>query len=232
MIKIRKSNERGVAEHGWLSSRHTFSFADYHDPSQMGFSVLRVINEDKIIGGSGFSTHGHRDMEIISYVIEGSLEHKDSMGNTTVIRPGDVQRMSAGTGVRHSEFNHLPDKTTHFLQIWIQPDELGIAPGYDEKDFSFALGDGDLVLVVSRHGRDNSVSINQDVDIYAVKSPGSGERILNTDVNRSYWLQVIKGVVQFNEVTIGAGDGLSSTLLSRIHFKWSAGSEFLLFDLP
>jgi len=232
MIKIRKANERGVAEHGWLSSRHTFSFADYHDPSHMGFSVLRVINEDKIIGGSGFSTHGHRDMEIISYVVEGSLEHKDSMGNTTVIRPGDIQRMSAGTGVQHSEFNHLPDKTTHFLQIWIMPEQRGIQPSYDEKDFSFALGDGDLVLVASRHGRDNSVTINQDVDIYAVKSPGSGERILNTDVNRSYWMQVIKGVVQFNEVTVGAGDGLSATLLSRIHFKWTAGSEFLLFDLP
>lgn len=232
MIKIRKSNERGVAEHGWLSSRHTFSFADYHDPNQMGFSVLRVINEDKIVGGSGFSTHGHKDMEIVSYVIEGSLEHKDSMGNSTTINPGEIQRMSAGTGVRHSEFNHFHDKPTHFLQIWILPEKNGVAPSYDQKDFSFVLSDGDMVLVASLHGRDNSVSINQDVDIYAVKSPGSGERILNTDVNRSYWLQVIKGVVQFNDVSIAAGDGLSSTLVSRIHFKWTAGTEFLLFDLP
>jgi redox-sensitive bicupin YhaK (pirin superfamily) len=232
MIKIRKSNERGVAEHGWLSSRHTFSFADYYDQNQMGFSVLRVINEDKIVGGSGFPTHGHKDMEIISYVIEGELQHKDSMGNAVIIKPGEVQRMSAGTGVRHSEFNNFQDKTTHFLQIWVLPEKKDLPPSYGQKDFSKSLAAGEMVLVGSYHGRDGSININQDIDLYAVKSPAAGEKILNTDVNRSYWLQMIKGVVKFNDVSVAAGDGLSSTALTRIHLKWSAGSEFLLFDLP
>jgi redox-sensitive bicupin YhaK (pirin superfamily) len=232
MIKIRKSNERGAAEHGWLSSRHTFSFADYHDPAYMGFSTLRVINEDKITGGSGFSTHGHKDMEIISYVIEGELQHKDSMGNTVFIKPGEIQRMSAGTGVRHSEFNNLPTKQTHFLQIWIMPEANGIQPSYGQKDFSAALSTEELILVISRYGRDGSITINQDVDLYTLKSSTGGERILNTDEHRSYWLQVIKGVVSFNNVSIGSGDGLSAGVTSRIHLKWSAGSEFLLFDLP
>jgi redox-sensitive bicupin YhaK (pirin superfamily) len=232
MVKIRKSNERGVAEHGWLSSRHTFSFADYYDPNQMGFSVLRVINEDKIVGGSGFPTHAHKDMEIISYVIEGELQHKDSMGNASVIKPGELQRMSAGTGVRHSEFNNFPDKTTHFLQIWIQPEEKNLPPGYGQKDFSTQLNGNDLVLVCSHHGRDGSITINQDIDLYALKSQTQGERILNTDQNRSYWLQVIKGVVKYNDISIAAGDGLSSTALTRIHLKWNQNTEFLLFDLP
>jgi redox-sensitive bicupin YhaK (pirin superfamily) len=232
MIKIRKANERGVAEHGWLSSRHTFSFADYHDQNFMGFSALRVINEDKITGGSGFPTHGHKDMEIISYVIDGELQHKDSMGNASIIKPGEVQRMSAGTGVRHSEFNNLKDKSTHFLQIWILPEARDLEPGYGQKDFSKALASNDLVLVCSHHGRDGSISLNQDIDLYALKSPSKGERILNTDENRSYWLQVVKGVVKFNEVTLAAGDGVSSTALTRIHLWWNAGAEFLLFDLP
>lgn len=232
MIKIRKNTERGQAEHGWLSSRHTFSFADYHDAAQMGFSVLRVINEDKIIGGSGFATHGHKDMEIISYVIDGALEHKDSMGNSVVIKPGEVQRMSAGSGIRHSEFNHFKDKPTHFLQIWVLPSERDITPSYGQKDFSDQLAPGNLVLVASNTGRDNSVSLNQDIDLYALKSSQSGEKILNTDSTRSYWLQVIRGVVKFNEVTLGAGDGASAGLLSRIHLMWSEGTEFILFDLP
>ena len=232
MIKVRKSLERGQANHGWLDSKHTFSFADYHDPNFMGFSFLRVINEDKIIGGSGFSPHGHQNMEIISYVINGALEHKDSMGNETVIKAGELQRMSAGTGVRHSEFNHYKDKTTHFLQIWIHPEKNGMPPSYGQKDFSKNLETGELVLVASNHGRDGSVVINQDVDMYALKSTSAGERILNTDENRSYWVQVISGVVKINEVSLGAGDALSGTLLTRIHFKWQANSEFLIFDLP
>ena len=232
MIKIRKSQERGKAHHGWLNSMHTFSFADYHDPLHMGFSVLRVINEDRITGGSGFSTHGHRDMEIISYVIDGALEHKDSMGNATTIKPGEVQRMSAGSGIKHSELNHMKNQETHFLQIWVLPDQMNIEPGYGQKDFSTALSTGQLTLVVSSTGRDNSVSINQDVDIYALKSSTAGERILNTDEARSYWLQIIKGVVKFNEVSVSTGDALSATMLTRIHLQWSAGSEFILFDLP
>ena len=232
MIKLRKSTDRGSADHGWLKSYHTFSFAEYHDPAHMGFSALRVINEDKIAGGSGFATHGHKNMEIISYVIEGALEHKDSLGNSVVIKPGEVQRMSAGTGVRHSEFNHFKDKQTHFLQIWVIPSAEGVEPGYGQKDFSAALANGNLVLMASNSGRDNSVSLQQDIDIYAVKSAQQGEKILNTDATRSYWIQAIKGVVKFNEVTLAAGDGASAGLLSRIHLQWSPGSEFILFDLP
>lgn len=232
MIKIRKSAERGAANHGWLDTKHTFSFAEYHDRNHMGFSVLRVINEDKIVGGAGFATHGHQNMEIITYIVDGVLEHKDSMGNTATISPGEVQRMSAGTGVRHSEYNHLKDKQTHLLQIWIIPDKSGYPPGYEQKNFGDKLADGGLILVASNTGRDGSVSLNQDVDLYALKSPSTGERILNTQENRFYWLQVIKGMVKFNDVVLSAGDGLSASTLSRIHLKWNAGSEFLLFDLP
>lgn len=232
MIKVRKSSERGHANHGWLEARHTFSFADYRDPQHMGFSVLRVINEDKITGGSGFPTHAHQNMEIVTYIVEGALEHKDSMGNAATIKPGEVQRMTAGTGVRHSEFNHLKDQKTHLLQIWILPDKAGYPPGYEQKDFSSSLSGGQFTLVASNTGRDNSVSLNQDVDIYAVKSPQAGERILNTDENRSYWVQVVSGVVKMNEITLSAGDGASGGALSRVHFQWQKGSEFLVFDLP
>ncbi|AGH96602.1 pirin family protein [Pseudobdellovibrio exovorus] len=232
MIKIRRSSERGHANHGWLDARHTFSFANYHDPAHMGFSVLRVINEDRIAGGAGFPPHAHQNMEIITYIIEGELEHKDSMGNTATIKPGEVQRMSAGTGVRHSEYNHLKDKPTHLMQIWLLPDKAGYPAGYEQKDFSTKLADGELVLVASNTGRDSSVSIHQDVDLYALKSPTAGERILNTDETRAYWLQVIKGVVKINDVSLAAGDAASTSVLSRLHLKWQAGSEFLLFDLP
>lgn len=232
MIKIRKSSDRGAANHGWLDAKHSFSFANYYDPAHMGFSVLRVINEDKILGGAGFPTHGHENMEIITYIVDGVLEHKDSMGNTATISPGEVQRMSAGTGVRHSEYNHLKDKKTHLLQIWIMPDKNGYPASYEQKDFSSRLAEGELVLVASNSGRDSSVSLNQDVDMYALKSPVQGERILNTQENRFFWLQVVKGTVGVNEVTLGSGDGLSASMLSRIHLKWSAGSEFILFDLP
>jgi len=232
MIKVRKSAERGGANHGWLEAKHTFSFADYHDPAHIGFSVLRVINEDKIAGGAGFPPHAHQNMEIITYIIDGELEHKDSMGNTATIKPGEVQRMSAGTGVRHSEYNHLKDAKTHLLQIWLLPDKAGHAPGYEQKDFSSRLEKGELVLVASNSGRDGSVSMNQNVDLYALKSPSAGEKILNTDETRAFWLQVVKGVVKFNEVSVGAGDAVSGTMLTRVHLSWTAGSEFLLFDLP
>ena len=232
MIKIRRSPERGHANHGWLEARHSFSFADYYDPAHMGFSVLRVINEDKVAGGAGFPTHAHQNMEIITYIVDGVLEHKDSMGNTATISPGEVQRMSAGTGVRHSEYNHLLDKKTHLLQIWILPDKSGYPPGYEQKDFSERLKGGEVLLLASNTGRDGSVSLSQDVDLYGLKSASAGERILNTDEKRSYWLQVMSGVVKFNEVPLGSGDAVSATMLSRIHLGWQANSEFLLFDLP
>ncbi len=232
MIKVRRSAERGHANHGWLEARHTFSFAEYYDPANMGFSVLRVINEDKVAGGAGFPTHGHQNMEIITYIIDGVLEHKDSMGNAATISPGEVQRMSAGTGVRHSEYNHLKDKKTHLLQIWIMPDKNGYPPSYEQKDFSGVLAKGGLVLVASNTGRDGSVGLSQDVDMYALKTPEAGERILNTEESRFYWLQVVSGVVKFNDETLSAGDAVSASVLSRIHLKWQAGSEFVLFDLP
>lgn len=232
MIKIRKSSERGKANHGWLDARHTFSFGDYHDPAHMGFSVLRVINEDRVVGGAGFPTHGHKDMEIITYIVDGVLEHQDSLGNKATISPGEVQRMSAGTGVRHSEYNHLKDKTTHLLQIWITPDKNNYPPSYEQKDFSAALAKNEMVLVASNTGRNGSVSLSQDVDIYALKSATDGDKILNTQEERFYWLQVISGVVTFNDVTVSAGDGISASMLTRIHLKWQQKSEFLLFDLP
>lgn len=232
MIKIRKSAERGSANHGWLIAKHTFSFADYYDPAHMGFSVLRVINEDRVAGGAGFPTHGHKNMEIITYIIDGVLEHQDSMGNKATISPGEIQRMSAGTGVRHSEYNHLKDKETHLLQIWITPDKNGYAPSYEQKNFATRLAKNEVILVASNTGRDGSISLSQDVDIYAAKANVAGDRILNTQADRFYWLQVIGGVVTFNDVTIGAGDAISASMLTRIHLKWKPNSEFLLFDLP
>lgn len=232
MIKIRKSAERGGANHGWLVAKHTFSFADYYDPAHMGFSVLRVINEDRVVGGAGFPTHGHKDMEIITYIIDGVLEHQDSMGNKATISPGEIQRMSAGSGVRHSEYNHLKDKETHLLQIWIMPDKNGYPPSYEQKNFAPLLAKNDLILVASNTGRDGTVSLSQDVDIYAAKSATAGDKILNTQADRFYWLQVVSGVVTFNDVSIAAGDAISASMLTRIHLKWQPKSEFLFFDLP
>lgn len=232
MIQVRKSQDRGLAEHGWLKSYHTFSFADYHDPKFMGFSALRVINEDRIKGGTGFGAHGHRDMEIISYVIEGALEHKDSMGNSVVIRPGEVQRMTAGTGVRHSEQNHLKDQTTHFMQIWIMPDKLGLEPSYGQKSFSNDFACSDLILVASHLGRNGSITINQDVDMYVCKAEDMGEKHLKTFTHRHLWVQVIKGDVTIDGSSITTGDGAGITGVDAVNLKWSKGTEFLLFDLP
>lgn len=232
MIQIRKSNERGDANHGWLKSKHSFSFAEYYDEKFMGFGPLRVINEDRIDGGTGFGTHGHRDMEIISYVIDGALEHKDSMGSDAIIRPGEVQRMTAGTGVRHSEQNHLKDATTHFLQIWILPEENGIAPGYDQKSFANDFAGGDLVLVGSRDGRNGSVTIHQDVRMYAAKSQTAGHKTLETLANRHLWVQVIKGQVKVEGAELQAGDGAGITKVESLQLEWNQGAEFILFDLP
>jgi quercetin 2,3-dioxygenase len=231
MLQIRRSDERGFAFHGWLESRHTFSFADYYDPHHMGFGPLRVINEDRIQGGSGFGAHPHRDMEIISYVVQGSLLHQDSMGNKAIIRPGEVQRMTAGTGVVHSEYNGEKDQETHFFQIWIQPRQQGVKPGYGQKSFEQELNSRKLVLVVSADGRDGSIEINQDTNIYLsrIKSGDTLDFLLNPA--RGLWVQVIKGRLLAGALTLHAGDALSTRDAQNLHFVASEDSEMILFEL-
>ena len=207
MITIRPQDRRGVANFGWLDSRHSFSFGHYFDPNYMGFASLRVINEDKVIPAKGFGTHGHQDMEIISYVLAGELEHRDSMGNGSVIRPGDIQRMSAGTGVRHSEFNASKTNPLHFLQIWILPETKGLDPSYEEKNFSCQITAGELTLVGSRDGKDNSVTIHQDVNLYLGSLDKSDRLTYQIADNRAVWLQVTKGKVGLNDRLLQAGDG-------------------------
>jgi redox-sensitive bicupin YhaK (pirin superfamily) len=233
MLQIRRSNDRGIANFGWLDSRHTFSFGDYHDPAHMGFGPLRVINEDRVSPGQGFGTHGHRDMEIISYVLEGALEHKDSIGTGSVIRPGDVQVMSAGTGIRHSEFNHSKTEPVHFLQIWVVPDREGIAPRYEQKTFADADKRGRLRLVGSSDGRDGSVVIHQDVELRAGILDG-GERVTHgLRTGRKAWLQVIRGSVEANDQPLGSGDGVAMTGEWTLTVAAKAGeAEVLVFDLP
>ncbi len=231
MIVLRKSSDRGHADHGWLQSDHTFSFADYYDPREMGWGPLRVINEDRVQPGKGFGTHGHRDMEIISYVLSGQLQHKDSMGNGTVIRPGDVQRMSAGTGVQHSEFNPSPTAPVHFLQIWIQPDALGIAPGYEEKHFAPEDKRGRLRLVASRDGREGSVTIHQDADLFAsLLSPQ--ERVSHRlAAGRLAYLHLVKGAVRVNGIALKTGDAAKIEAEESLDITADEDSELLLFDL-
>jgi quercetin 2,3-dioxygenase len=232
MFQIRRTKDRGIANFGWLDSRHTFSFGEYHDPAHMGFGPLRVINEDRVSPGQGFGTHAHRDMEIISYVLEGALEHKDSIGTGSVIRPGDVQIMSAGTGIRHSEFNHSKTEPVHFLQIWVVPDREGIAPRYEQKTFPDADKRGRLRLVGSPDGSDDSVVIHQDVELLAA--------ILNTDeqvtralrTGRNAWLQVVRGGVETNGQQLDAGDGVAVTGEAALTVTAkSDGAEILVFDL-
>jgi redox-sensitive bicupin YhaK (pirin superfamily) len=232
MIEIRKSTERGYADHGWLRSYHTFSFADYHDPEHMGFGALRVINEDRIQPGTGFGTHGHRDMEIISYVLEGALAHKDNMGNGSAIVPGDVQRMSAGKGVLHSEFNHAKDGVTHFLQIWIEPDVSGIAPGYEQKHFDAASKRGRLRLVASPDGREGSVTIHQDAYFYAALLDGADRASHKLRQGRRAYVHLARGNLMVNGQPLGAGDALKATDTSEIVLEKGVGAEALLFDLP
>ncbi|TWI66535.1 hypothetical protein IP91_02353 [Pseudoduganella lurida] len=232
MQEVRRSEERGVANHGWLDSRHTFSFGHYHDPRHTGFGPLLVINEDKVMPGQGFGTHGHRDMEIISYVLEGALEHKDSMGNGSVLRYGDVQRMTAGTGVRHSEFNHSDTERVHFLQIWIQPSAAGIAPGYEEKHFSPASKQGKLRLVASQDGRDGSVTIHQDAAIYAtlLNEGDSATHVL--DEERLAYVHVIRGTVSVNGTPLKGGDALKLSRETQVALTNAEAAEVLVFDLP
>lgn len=231
MITVRPSEDRGRANHGWLDSRHTFSFANYYDPEHMGFRALRVINEDRVVGGAGFPTHPHRDMEIISYVVEGALEHKDSMGTGSVIRPGDVQRMTAGIGVTHSEFNHSKDEPVRFLQIWIQPSQRGLAPGYDQKNFSDDERRGRLRLVASPSGRGGSVCVNQDMRLYAaLLKPGQDVRH-DTGIGRHTWLQLIEGSVTANDTRLRSGDGAAVSDAGSLVIRAEEPSHFLLFDL-
>ena len=231
MIDVRRSNERGLADHGWLKSFHSFSFADYHDPAHMGFGALRVINEDRVKPGMGFGTHGHRDMEIISYVLEGAVEHKDSMGNGSVIRPGNVQRMSAGTGVRHSEFNPSDKEGAHFLQIWIEPDTLGVKPGYEEKNFDNDSKRGRLRLIASPDGREGSVTIHQDANLYATILDGSDSVTLAIAPGRRAYVQVARGEVVANAQALVAGDAMKLTGEASLRLDGARNAEVLVFDL-
>jgi len=231
MIKVRKSDERGHASHGWLDTWHTFSFADYYDPEYMGFSSLRVINDDRIAAGAGFPTHPHRDMEIITYLLEGSLAHKDSMGNGSVIRPGDVQRMSAGTGIAHSEFNASDSEPIHLLQIWIQPNQKGLTPGYEQTTFSAAEKQGRLRLVASPDGRDGSVTIHQDAYLYAGLL-NKGDHLSQTLApGRSAYLHVARGEVELNGLHLNSGDGAAITEETNLDLATHSTAEILLFDL-
>ncbi len=232
MIKVRKSEERGFANHGWLQSRHTFSFANYYDPSFMGYSILRVINEDKIQGGTGFGTHAHRNMEIISYVVEGALQHKDSMGTKAVILPGEIQRMSAGTGIQHSEYNNHKDQKAHFLQIWIEPQNAELEPSYAQQSFKSQLDDDEFVLVASPSGQNDSVTIQQDIFIYACKTKLGSKKHYSCSKGRHIWIQLIKGNIEVDGQNLSEGDGAAIEGVEHLKLTWDKGAEFLLFDMP
>ena len=231
MQQIRRSAERGHANHGWLDSRHSFSFADYHDPRHMGFGALRVINEDRVAPGAGFGEHGHRDMEIISYVLDGALEHRDSMGNGSTIRPGDVQRMSAGTGVRHSEFNASRQAPVHFLQVWILPSRAGIAPGYEERSFDAATRRGRLCLVASPDRADGSVLIHQDARLHAGLFDGAEAARLEVAPGRRIYLHVARGSITANGTQLEAGDALKLEGETTLALEHGRAAEVLAFDL-
>jgi redox-sensitive bicupin YhaK (pirin superfamily) len=232
MIELRLSQDRGHAQHGWLDSWHSFSFGDYRDPAHLGFGPLRVINEDRIAPGTGFGTHGHRDMEIISYVLDGALAHQDNMGNGSVIRPGDVQRMSAGTGVLHSEYNHQTESTTHFLQIWIIPDQIGVAPGYEEKHFSEQDKRGRLRLIASPDGDAGSVRIHQQARVYAGLFDGSEQAHLAIATDRLAYVHVARGDISLNGQSLKAGDAAKLTGESQVLLDQGRRAEVLVFDLP
>ena len=231
MITIRKAEDRGHANHGWLNSYHTFSFANYYDPKHMGFRALRVINEDRVSPGAGFGTHGHSDMEIITYVLEGSLEHKDSIGTGSVIQPGEVQRMSAGKGIQHSEFNHSKAESVHFLQIWLLPDTKDLPPSYEQRNFSPAKNPGKLHLVAARDGREGAVTVHQDVDLYAaVLEPG--DRVSHTLQPQRYgWIQIARGAITLNGLPLDKGDGAAISQETDVVIEATTDAEILLFDL-
>ncbi|MCG2592878.1 pirin family protein [Ramlibacter sp. XY19] len=231
MLTLRKSQDRGYADHGWLKSFHSFSFAGYYDPKHMGFGNLRVINEDRIAPGTGFGTHGHRDMEIISYVLSGQLAHKDTLGNVKGIPPGDVQRMSAGRGVQHSEFNHAKDQTTHFLQIWIEPNVTGIEPGYEQKGFAEAEKRGKLRLVASPDGAQGSVTIHADARVYAGLFEGAETASIALDPKRQAYVHLVRGALTVNGNKLAAGDAAMLVAESQITLAEGKDAEVLVFDL-
>jgi redox-sensitive bicupin YhaK (pirin superfamily) len=231
MITLRRSTDRGYADHGWLKSFHTFSFADYHDPAQMGFGNLRVINEDRIAPGTGFGSHGHRDMEIVSYVLDGALAHQDSLGQARRILPGEVQRLTAGSGVRHSEFNHAPGATTHFLQIWLLPSAADLAPGYEQKAFSDTEKRGRLHLVAAPDGRDGAVTLHADASIRAGLFDGKESAELALDPARRTWVQLARGALTVNGQALQAGDALGLVGETQLSLGQGRGAEVLVFDL-
>jgi redox-sensitive bicupin YhaK (pirin superfamily) len=232
MQEVRRAGDRGFADHGWLRSYHSFSFAGYHDPAHVQFGPLRVINEDRVVPGAGFGTHGHRDMEILSYVLDGELAHKDSTGTSSTIRPGDVQRMSAGTGVMHSEFNASQDRPVHFLQIWILPERQGIAPGYEEKRFETAEKRGRLRLIASPDRADGSVRIHQDVRVHAALLDGAEQAGLDIAPGRCLYVHVARGQLTANGVALEAGDALKLGDTPRLELRDGRDAEVLVFDLP
>lgn len=232
MMELRASDARGRADHGWLKARHSFSFGDYADPMHMGFGPLRVINEDRIAPASGFGTHGHKDMEIITYVLEGELAHEDSMGNGSVIRPGDVQRMSAGSGVRHSEFNHAEGLETHLLQIWIEPDQKDIPPGYEEQHVPRSQKEGRLRLIASPEGGDGAVKIHQDARLYVGLFDGSQAADLMIAPGRLAYVHMARGSASVNGQLLNAGDALKMRDEAELHIRAGNGAEILVFDLP
>jgi redox-sensitive bicupin YhaK (pirin superfamily) len=231
MIYVRKAADRGHTDAGWLDSWHTFSFAEYHDPGHMGFRALRVINDDRVAPGAGFGTHPHRDMEIISYVVSGALEHKDSIGTGSVIRPGEVQRMSAGTGIRHSEFNASSQDPVHFLQIWILPEQTGLPPGYEQRAFAPEERTDRLRLVADRHGTDGALTVHQDVRLYATSLSAGASMEIPLTAGRHAWLQVVQGSLTAAGHALEAGDGVAVADESGLLLASSAGAELLLFDL-
>ena len=229
MITLRRSEERGRADHGWLDTRHTFSFADYYDPAHMEFRDLRVLNEDRVAPAGGFGSHGHADMEILTVVLEGALRHKDSLGTSSAIRPGEVQRMTAGSGVIHSEMNDSRSEPVHFMQIWIKPEKRGLKPGYEQKDFSKEKGP--LVPVASRDGREGSLTIHQDATVYRVKLAAGAEAVHELAPSRHAWLQVASGDLEVNGVRLAAGDGAAVSREKTLRLKGGAETDALLFDL-
>lgn len=230
-MELRPAHQRGVADHGWLQSRHTFSFGHYYDPEQIGFSDLRVINDDRVQAGGGFGTHGHQDMEIFSYVLDGALAHRDSMGNGSTIRPGDVQLMSAGTGVQHSEYNADPQRTVHFLQIWLLPNKAGLAPSYQQKHYPDELKRGRLQLLLSPDGADGSLVIRQDARIYAGLFAGDETATLDLKGLRHAYIHVARGSLTVNGQTLAEGDGVRIRNAQELHFSRGNEAEVLVFDL-
>jgi quercetin 2,3-dioxygenase len=232
MIKVRPASERGHGQHGWLDTYHTFSFNDYHDPRQMGFRVLRVINEDRVKPGKGFGTHGHRDMEIITYVLEGAVAHKDSLGNGSVLRPGELQCMTAGTGIEHSEFNPSESEPVHLYQIWLLPERRGLTPSYDQRAFPAEERQDKLRVVASPEGRDGSLTIHQNAEVF-LTTLGAGAQVThNLESGRHAWIQVLRGAIKLDNLDLAAGDGAAVSDLSNVTLLASKPAEVMLFDLP